>query len=252
MSGPLFSGPLIDILRQAPPFLAHQADEADGKLPHSPARQKQQQSHHSRDRERQGRRRSPAAQLHDDPRDLDSHQGGQKGQQSHCGEHGPAEQERHRHNAGGRQYDHAPQPRQAVKRRHGPQPPEAEPGIFHDGVAQIGRRQLPGPAQPGDDFLRPQALSLQLQQLALNFLDDVHPLRGGHRPEAAVYVLQIEKHFLGMWSKNVYNAAERAKSAIISSKSSNTLHRTLNFTPSLHQMKKTSDVVFKFLTNRKK
>lgn len=62
----------------------------------------------------------------------------------------------------------------------------------------------------------------------------------------------IEKHFLGMWSKNVYNAAERAKSAIISSKSSNTLHRTLNFTPSLHQMKKTSDVVFKFLTNRKK
>jgi len=57
---------------------------------------------------------------------------------------------------------------------------------------------------------------------------------------------------LGMWSKNVYNAAERAKSAIISSKSSNTMHRTLNFTPSLHQMKKTSDVVFKFLTNRKK
>ena len=66
----------------------------------------------------------------------------------------------------------------------------------------------------------------------------------------AIYL--IEKHFLGMWSKNVYNAAERAKSAIISSKSSNTLHRTLNFTPSLHQMKKTSDVVFKFLTNRKK
>ena len=65
-------------------------------------------------------------------------------------------------------------------------------------------------------------------------------------------ILGIEKHFLGMWSKNVYNAAERAKSAIISSKSSNTLHRTLNFTPSLHQMKKTSDVVFKFLTNRKK
>lgn len=65
-------------------------------------------------------------------------------------------------------------------------------------------------------------------------------------------ILKIEKHFLGMWSKNVYNAAERAKSAIISSKSSNTLHRTLNFTPSLHQMKKTSDVVFKFLTNRKK
>jgi hypothetical protein len=65
-------------------------------------------------------------------------------------------------------------------------------------------------------------------------------------------IRQIEKHFLGMWSKNVYNAAERAKSAIISSKSSNTLHRTLNFTPSLHQMKKTSDVVFKFLTNRKK
>ena len=26
MSGPLFSGPLIDILRQAPPLLAHQAD----------------------------------------------------------------------------------------------------------------------------------------------------------------------------------------------------------------------------------
>lgn len=75
---------------------------------------------------------------------------------------------------------------------------------------------------------------------------------GGAVLEILNKILQIEKHFLGMWSKNVYNAAERAKSAIISSKSSNTLHRTLNFTPSLHQMKKTSDVVFKFLTNRKK
>ena len=35
-------------------------------------------------------------------------------------------------------------------------------------------------------------------------------------------------------------------------KSSDTLHSILNPTPTLHQMKKTSDVVFKFLTIRKK
>jgi len=38
----------------------------------------------------------------------------------------------------------------------------------------------------------------------------------------------------------------------LSVKSSGMLHSILNLTPTLHQMKKTSDVVFKFLTNRKK
>ena len=120
------------------------------------------------------------------------------------------------------------------------------------GVVQV---QLSGVAVLRD------SLNLRVQSLE-NFLHVIGIAGEGDRLDMGLgvhahlilpgHIQQIEKHFLGMWSKNVYNAAERAKSAIISSKSSNTLHRTLNFTPSLHQMKKTSDVVFKFLTNRKK